>query len=238
MECGDARISLGVYVLGGIDPAERALIDAHLATCQECRDELVSLAGLPALLARVTAEEVLQLGVDETIPPAEPRARASPELLGTVLDLTAARRRGKSWRNVLLAAAAAAIIVAGAFTGVHYLTAKPSAPVASTRSHGKPMGPWMQVTGTNATGQDATVAYRRMGCGLQLDAKVVGIPVGTTCGLYVITRDGKRHQAGQWMTDANENTIWYPGSAAVEDSAVKSFEITTGTTPPVDITPR
>lgn len=35
MNCEQARISLGVYVLGAIDPAERAMVDAHLETCQE-----------------------------------------------------------------------------------------------------------------------------------------------------------------------------------------------------------
>ena len=40
MECPEARISLGVYVLGAIDPAERAQVDAHLskigrASCRE-----------------------------------------------------------------------------------------------------------------------------------------------------------------------------------------------------------
>jgi len=29
-DCTDARLSLGVYVLGAIDPAERSLADAHL----------------------------------------------------------------------------------------------------------------------------------------------------------------------------------------------------------------
>ena len=43
-DCTDARLSLGVYVLGAIDPAERALVDAHLLTCRDCRDELAGLA--------------------------------------------------------------------------------------------------------------------------------------------------------------------------------------------------
>ncbi|MGH3164301.1 MAG: anti-sigma factor family protein, partial [Trebonia sp.] len=64
MDCGEARISLGVYVLGAIDPAERALVDAHLATCRDCRDELAGLAGLPALLARVSTEEAVALAED------------------------------------------------------------------------------------------------------------------------------------------------------------------------------
>ena len=61
IECPEARVSLGVYVLGAIDPADRALVDAHLTTCRDCRDELAGLAGLPALLSRVSAEEAFAL---------------------------------------------------------------------------------------------------------------------------------------------------------------------------------
>src|SRR5215472_11473917 len=60
-DCAQVRIALGVYVLGAIDPAERALVDAHLATCQACQAELADLADLPALLAMVPAEEALNL---------------------------------------------------------------------------------------------------------------------------------------------------------------------------------
>jgi hypothetical protein len=35
-DCAQARVSLGVYLLRAIDPAERALVDVHLATCREC----------------------------------------------------------------------------------------------------------------------------------------------------------------------------------------------------------
>ena len=69
MDCPEARISLGVYVLGAIDPAERALVDAHLATCRDCRDELAGLAGLPALLSRVSMEEAIALADTGEPPP-------------------------------------------------------------------------------------------------------------------------------------------------------------------------
>ena len=61
MDCAEVRLSLGVYVLGAIDPAERAQVDSHLASCRDCRDELAGLAGLPALLARVAVEEAIAL---------------------------------------------------------------------------------------------------------------------------------------------------------------------------------
>ena len=78
MDCPEARISLGVYVLGAIDPAERALVDAHLATCRDCRDELAGLAGLPALLARVSTEEAIALAAtDDPFPVGLARCRPS-----------------------------------------------------------------------------------------------------------------------------------------------------------------
>ena len=66
-DCTDARPSLGVYVLGAIDPAERALVDAHLLTCRDCRDELAGLAGLAALLARVNPDEISRITSEDTV---------------------------------------------------------------------------------------------------------------------------------------------------------------------------
>ena len=43
MDCAQARISLGVYVLGALEPAERAAVDTHLATCEGCRAELADI---------------------------------------------------------------------------------------------------------------------------------------------------------------------------------------------------
>src|SRR5262249_53331665 len=46
-------MSLGVYVLGAADPAERQRLEAHLPGCQACRAELIRLAPLPGLLAAI-----------------------------------------------------------------------------------------------------------------------------------------------------------------------------------------
>ena len=68
MDCAEVRLSLGVYVLGAIDPAERAQVDSHLAGCRDCRDELAGLAGIPALLSRVGAEEAFALAESDGPP--------------------------------------------------------------------------------------------------------------------------------------------------------------------------
>jgi hypothetical protein len=233
MDCPEAKISLGVYVLGAIDPAERALVDAHLATCRDCRDELAGLAGLPALLARVSTEEAIALAATDgpfDVALGEPE-EPPRELLATVLDLTAARRRRRRWRDAGLGVAAAAIVAAGVFGGLQ-LGSGPAQPAIATSSQqylylGAQNSPMEKVTGTSG-GMTATVAYSQMGWGTQIDTQVSGIPIGTNCQLWVIGPNGSRVLAGNWVTDDAEGTVWYPGSAAVSSKNVTGFEITVG----------
>src|SRR5215472_15267682 len=191
MDCTEARVSLGVYVLGAIDPAERALVDSHLATCRDCRDELAGLAGLPALLARVSMEEAIALAVtDGPDIPLEEMPKPPRELLATVLDLTAARRRGRRWREAALGLAAALIIAAGVFGGLRLSSGPaPLSAAAGPVWPGLPNGPWETAHGQTGA-MTAAVSYRPMGWGTEIESKVAGIPVGTSCHLYVIDAAG------------------------------------------------
>lgn len=238
MECQEARISLGVYVLGAIDPAERSLVDAHLTSCRDCRDELAGLAGLPALLARVSTEEAIALGTTDGPPPASLAEAAEPprELLATVLDLTAARRRRRRWREAVIGAAAALVIAGGVFGGLS-LGSSPAQPVTAAVGGfaGSPNGPWETASGQSG-GMTATVSYRSMGWGTQLDTKVAGIPVGTKCELWVIDSAGNRELAGGWVTDNVEGTVYYPGSAGVSSKNVTAFEVTVGSGRAIEVT--
>jgi Putative zinc-finger len=227
MECPEARVSLGVYVLGAIEPADRALVDAHLMTCRDCRDELAGLAGLPALLSRVSAEEAFALAAVGG-PSAGDVAggnQAPQELLATVIDLTAARRRRRRWRDVGLGVAAALIIATGVFGGLRIGTSTAPPTASGVNYPGLAGGPWRTVT-TSASGMSASVAYRPMGWGTQLAVEVRGIPVGVSCKLWVIGADGSRTAAGGWVTDNREGTVWYPGSAGVAESGVRGFQVT------------
>jgi len=221
-DCAEARLSLGVYVLGSIDPAERALVDSHLATCRDCRDELAGLAGLPALLARVSKEDAIALAADDA---ATPRDDEEPpaELAGAVISLAAARRRRQRWRNAVLGAAAALVIAAGAFGGVSALNRPGGA-----QFDGGPGSAWDTAQALSPAGQGATIAYRQTTWGMQLETKVVGIPVGTKCGLWVVESGGRRVLAGSWITDPDENNVWYGGSAALSGTQVQKFMISVG----------
>jgi predicted anti-sigma-YlaC factor YlaD len=233
-DCSEARPSLGVYVLGAIDPAERGLVDAHLATCRDCRDELAGLAGLPALLARVNPDEISRICADDTV---RPLASDDPpeELLGTVLGLAEARRRRNRWRY-LSAAAAVAAIAGGLFAGLSSatsttITQKVAVPVNLS-------GSWETVAGTNqATGATATVAYSQQLWGNAFQVLVDHIPMGTTCQLWVVHPDGTRTQVAAWTTSRDEGHVWYGGSMPSTAGSISKFEITAGNRVLIKVTP-
>jgi hypothetical protein len=220
-DCTDARLSLGVYVLGAIDPAERALVDAHLATCRDCRDELAGLAGLPALLARVSPEEISRMGADDPVGTVT-EERPPGELLGTVLDLAQARRRRNRWR--FMAAAAAVVAIAGGLFGGLSNTGTTRTVVVPFTSG---TGAWETVQATsNVSAATASVAYSQKSWGTAFEVLVDDIPVGTTCQLLVVHPDGTRTQVAAWTTANDEGKVWYGGSMPRTDKPLSSFQIT------------
>ena len=220
-DCTDARPSLGVYVLGAIDPAERSLVDAHLVTCRDCRDELAGLAGLPALLARVNPDEISRICADDTVRTVADD-RPPGELIGTVLDLAEARRRRTRWR--FLAMAAAVVVIAGGlFGGLSSITTTRTVmvPLSSGSAH------WETVqTASSITGASASVAYSHEAWGEAFEVLVNHIQVGTTCQLWVVHPDGTRTQVAAWTTAHDEGTVWYGGSMASSAKPISSFQIT------------
>jgi hypothetical protein len=215
-ECSRLRISLGVYVLGAIEPAERAEVDAHLSVCTRCRDELASLAGLPAMLGRVTEEHIAQLG-----PPPE-------ELLDSVLAKAAdeSRRRRRSNRLWLLAAAAALIVVTGvgvrAMTGTDGGTARPvpsrSGPTAVAAR---------TVNGTDpVTGVRAAISMQPKDWGTAFVVNLAGAPFGEHCHLVAIDKKGRKDIAGGWQVQYYGSASFY-GSSMIPAQDLAAVEVRT-----------
>ena len=236
--CDEIRHALGAYVIGAIDPAERTVVDRHIAACPACRDELAGLAGLPALLGRLTLSEVENLGPNGTArtadDPAEPAAAqhsggpgaGHPEppagLLRSILG-EAARRRAHRRRAAVLAVAAAAVVVAGAGTAAR---AWLSGPAASPRPQHTSAATWQRhATATDPhTNVTATVEFSGKNWGTAVEAYMAGVPYGTRCVLWATDRSGRHVEVANWTYA--EDGAWYPGSSSVPGNAIKSFDIT------------
>jgi anti-sigma-K factor RskA len=233
-DCTEARPSLGVYVLGAIDPVERGLVDAHLATCRDCRDELAGLASLPALLARVDPGEISRLSADGSV--RQVTSDEPPEeLLATVHGLAEARRRKNRWRFVS-AAAAVAVLAAGLFGGLKAATSTTTTQtvvVPFSSGHGS----WETASGTNQAGMSATVAYSQQLWGNAIQVVVDRIPIGTTCQLWVVHPDGTRTFVASWTTAQDEGKVWYSGSMPKTAKPISKFEITAGNRLLLAVTP-
>jgi hypothetical protein len=211
--CRDMRMLLGVYVVGAIDPAERAQVDEHLSECPACRDELAGLAGLPAMLGRVPEADVAKLAGNVVSLPEQ--AEPSPELLNSLLRHVAARRRARMWRGIAAAAAAAVIAVGGTATVMELTGPGSGHPTVDV------------ATGVNTTAHiTARVDYSMAAWGTAMRVQVFGIKAGTACRFWVISSAG-RSFAGAWtVTQAGYASPWYSASSRVAPGAIHKFLIT------------
>ncbi|HEV2450308.1 MAG TPA: zf-HC2 domain-containing protein [Streptosporangiaceae bacterium] len=221
--CPEIRQLLGVYVVGAIDPSERALVDSHLSGCPGCREELASLAALPALLGRIPIDEAARISGDlpeRSQPGQEPEAELLHPLLGRVRH----QRRVRRWRTTAAAAAVAAA-VAGLSAGVTSALQSPASPRPSAVVR------WETKHAINPVTRAAVVVkYRSTAWGTQIETNVSGIAAGTACALWVTGAGGKSLMVASW-TEADgwhAARTWYMASTWVPAHAVKSFEIMAG----------
>ncbi len=225
-DCTDTRQALGVYVLGAIDPAERSQVDRHVTGCRDCRDELAGMAGLPALLSRVSVDEIGRISREDA--GQLPADAAPPEdFVESLLSLTAARRRRNRRWQAAAAAAAVVIAAAGAVAGLR-LASSP-APAPASASAATPPASWQTARTTSALrGITATVRYSKEPWGTAMDIQISGVPTGTTCQLWVTDAQGVHLAAAGWTVASADLTAWYPGSSWVPVSQVQGFDVTAG----------
>jgi anti-sigma factor RsiW len=216
-DCRDIRHALGVYVLGAIDPAERATVDSHLSSCPECREELAGLAGLPALLRRIPVDEAQQLA-DEPDDELAGSEMPSDQVLESLLARTSRARQARRWRG--LAAAAAVVVVAGAAGAATYSALNPA---AASSAH------WDTSAAANAaTHVSATVRYTAESWGTAVNTQVHGLPDNVRCSLVVTDTAGQKVVAGSWKTSYDEGKTWYTGGSSVMMDSLRSFSIVSG----------
>ena len=173
LSCADATVALGAYVLGSLDRAERADVEAHLAHCPACRDELAEMAPLPGLLSRLTLEEAL----------------AGPVPVGDAmlerLLATAGVERKSATRHRWLAAAAAIVLLAGGTT------------VGAAAWHAAHVTHWQQVR-ASAGAIHMSVDLEPASTGTTLQLWLRGVHRGQLCRLIAISDTGARDVAGSW----------------------------------------
>jgi anti-sigma factor RsiW len=191
-------MSLGVYVLGAADHAERRRLEAHLPGCQECLAELRRLAPLPGLLAGIP--ESVRAAPQAPVPQAVPPRRAPA--------------RGRTRRH--LAVAAAACLAAGVTAGVWL----------SSGSGGRPATVLTFAGTDSATHVSATATVTATTWGSSIQLQVSGLPDNVECRLVVRSVADRTEVSGVWDAWA-KGPVSIPGSASWLPSDIASLEVTT-----------
>ncbi|MFI0350695.1 anti-sigma factor family protein [Actinomadura sp. 9N407] len=226
-DCGEMRIALGVYVLGAIEPGERTRLDSHLDGCPACRDELAGLAGLPALLGRVTERQIEQM------------AGPPPELLDSLLTRAAQKRRrlpilrrppsaGRLWWAPA-ALAACALLLVGVLAGA-LLTSVKDEPVAVPVTPSSPSittSPGAERIRAADAGVKGEIVLYRKKWGTKIELYLAGAPYGGTCRFFAVARDGQRDMLGSWHVAYRKGFGQYMGSTMFHREQLSSFEIVT-----------
>ena len=220
-ECREIELSLGVLVLGALEPAERPAVENHLSGCPRCNAILAELAPLPGLLHRLDPIEHGPSGpvappsapppsVPESMPlrPAELRER----LVGAAREERTRRRR----RRVAGLAAAAGLV------GV-LLAAGASGGLFSGRQDNR-------VTVVSATDPRTAVsaAVRLMPdeTGSQLALSLTGVAPEEHCKLVAVDARGRQDVAAAWEATYH-GTATITGHTSFRPDEITRFLIVT-----------
>jgi len=211
----ELRLSLGSYVLGSLEPADRAALDAHLPGCPACREELASYAALPALMSRLSIDQVHRPTPE--VPPTVP-----PTVLNRALNTVAAERNStvtqlRRWRRATVLSAAAATIVAVLFGATLLHTQTPSPPEGT---------PLIATAGVSASGS-ASLQAKPWGTALTLQLQ--GLPQGDSFTAWVTAPNGTRSIAATW-TPSPDGHATLTGAANITDTTHAALQIMQGDT--------
>ncbi|MDX6434641.1 MAG: hypothetical protein QOE54_7007 [Streptosporangiaceae bacterium] len=240
--CPQVRAALGVYVLGAIEPAERSQVDAHLSMCPSCRDELAGLAGLPALLGRVSEPQIEHVAgppvelLDSLLVKAATQRRSERDQAERaeqeLVELRTRRARRRRWPT--FAVAAAVVLMAGMLLGGLLIgggdgpsrgVAAPPATSAAPQPSAVPAAD--QVAWTDPrTHVRARIGLATKEWGTALTVRIEGAPPGTRCHLYAVAKNGHRDVAAGWRIEAEGYGDFY-GSTMIPRHQLKSFEVDT-----------
>ncbi|MTD52862.1 anti-sigma factor [Amycolatopsis pithecellobii] len=211
----ELHVDLVEYLFGEPSEQDRLTVEAHLAACAQCREEVDSLTEMQTQLSAVPPEAML----DGPPPDAD-------LLLQRALRQVRKESAGVRTRNRTFAAAAA-VVVAAAAIGVGVLvgrtTAGTSSPIAAPPPASvRPTGARFASGTDAATGARLTVGVTPAAGWVRVNASVTGIPAGQRCRVVVVGKDGAREVAGSWLVSpkaANEG-VNLDGSALIDPANV------------------
>ena len=248
--------TLGVYLLGALEPEERSTFESHLYGCEQCRAELVRLAPLPGLLNQIVVtdfEETAELPPVTGEPAETALETIAMPVVAPVLELpkplmidASAEREPEPEpepaaepsqpRRRWLVAAAAALVLLLSVGGI--LTYE------GLRGGGNPADHTVTWSAVDpVSGVHANVQLTERSWGTDIKVWMSDVPGTKECRLVVKAKYGYRDKtepyvevAGWWTSDHEPNDD-IPGATSIDLASIYRLEIMDGDTMLVGIRP-
>jgi hypothetical protein len=200
------------YALGALSDDDRVAFEEHLIGCAECRDRVLELADLPALLALVP-ESAYDVQPDPGLDP----------VVVLLTTIRARRRRRRAIVGAMAALAAACLVTLTALVAGHQ--SKPATPA-----------PAVAMTALIAAPIHATAQVTNVAWGTRIELRCTydeasGYPSGEYT-LVVRDRSGHVDMLGTWDVVPGKVTT-FPAGTAVHLRDIKTISIDTSSGTPV-----
>jgi anti-sigma factor RsiW len=182
------------YVLGSLSAVDRREFEAHMANCPACREAVVELSGVPALLSQLDRDEVA--AIDESGPAQADTPEMSPELLPSLLATVRWRRRRTRVTTWVASSAAAAVLGIGVLVGVEGHFSTPPQPVTASAQD-------MSQVGTTLLTSTVSLSGQHWGTFINLKCVCLA-PVYAhhdTLAMVVVGRDGSQTRLATWVAE-------------------------------------
>jgi anti-sigma factor RsiW len=182
------------YVLGSLSAVDRREFEAHMANCPACREAVVELSGVPALLSQLDRDEVA--AIDESGPAQAATPEMSPELLPSLLATVRWRRRRTRVTTWVASSAAAAVLGIGVLVGVEGHFSTPPQPVTASAQD-------MSQVGTTLLTSTVSLSGQHWGTFINLKCVCLA-PVYAhhdTLAMVVVGRDGSQTRLATWVAE-------------------------------------
>ncbi|ONI70345.1 hypothetical protein ALI144C_47620 [Actinosynnema sp. ALI-1.44] len=217
-------VSLGAYLLGALDPADRPEFERHLDTCPVCSAEMLRLAPLPGLLQRVAPEdfEAIHQADNRLWLPEPPPERLVPVI--EPVETSEPEQKPGWWRRrgaTLVAAAAVVLLAVGGVIVFQPDEDKPAVTATATEVT------WSAIDPT--TGVRGRVELTGRAWGTEMKVSMEDIPAGRKiCHLVVHSRDGSSEVAGKWTAGYYRKVSAIPGSSSIKLGDIDRVEVMAG----------
>jgi anti-sigma-K factor RskA len=200
----DVHRDVAGYILGALDADDREAFELHLVSCDKCRADLIDLAPVPGLLARVDAAEF-----DHPV-----ELDAKPLIEAARHDLAGIERSRRRWQVSASGLAAAAAVLA--IVVVFGIGDQPAIDQGDTVE-------FVMASDASIDGRVA-VADREWGTRVEID--LLGLPIGQEYEIWAVGSDGSWDLAASFAP-TKAGTCRVVGATSLRPGEIARVVVTT-----------